>query len=63
MWQYVSTGLENDLYIEIIEDPEDSSTRQLRAGEIVLVDGHRTLTHAAPVRLVADAVAEGGRPR
>ena len=63
MWQYVSTGLANDLYIEIIEDPEDSSTRQLRAGEIVLVDGHRTLTHAAPVRLVADALAEGGRPR
>lgn len=63
MWQYVSTGLENERLVEIIEDPEDSSTRLLRAGEIVLVDGHRTLTHAAPVRLVADAAAEGGRPR
>jgi HlyD family secretion protein len=63
MWQYVSTGLENETYVEIIEDPEDSSTRLLKAGEVVLVDGHRTLTHAAPVRLVADAAAEGGRPR
>jgi HlyD family secretion protein len=63
MWQYVATGLENDLYVEIIEDPEDSSTRMLKPGEIVLIDGHRTLTHAAPIRLVADAIAEGGRPR
>jgi membrane fusion protein (multidrug efflux system) len=63
MWQYVSTGLENERYVEIIEDPEDSSTRQLKPGEIVLIDGHRTLTHAAPIRLVSDATAEGGRPR
>ncbi len=63
MWQYVATGLENETLVEIIEDPEDSSTRMLKPGEIVLVDGHRTLTHAAPVRLVADAAAEGGRPR
>ena len=63
MWQYVSTGLENETHVEIIEDPQDSSTRQLEPGEIVLVDGHRTLTHAAPIRLVSDAAAEGGRPR
>lgn len=63
MWQYVSTGFENDAYVEIIEDPEDTSTRLLRPGEIVLVEGHRMLTHAARVRLVTNAAAEGGRPR
>jgi membrane fusion protein, multidrug efflux system len=63
MWQYVSTGLDNGVYVEIIEDPNDSATRLLEPGEIVLIDGHTTLTHAAPVRLVSDVVAEGGRPR
>lgn len=63
MWQYVSTGRENDYYVEIIEDPEDTSTRMLEPGEIVLVGGHRMLTHGASVRLVTDAAAEGGRPR
>jgi RND family efflux transporter MFP subunit len=63
MWQYVSTGLDNGTYVEIIENPDDPATRLLEPGEIVLVEGHTTLTHAAPVRLVSDAAAEGGRPR
>jgi RND family efflux transporter MFP subunit len=63
MWQYVSTGLDNGTYVEIIENPDDPATRLLKPGEIVLVDGHTTLTHAAPVRLVSDVAAEGGRPR
>lgn len=64
MWQYVRTGRENGEMVEIIEDPDDSSTRLLRPGEIVLTDGHYSLTHGATVRLV-DSVgqAEGGRPR
>lgn len=64
MWQYVRTGLENGTQIEIIEDPDDSATRLLNAGEIVLTNGHYTLTHGATVRLVEDTrAAEGGRPR
>jgi RND family efflux transporter MFP subunit len=63
MWQYVSIGMDNGVYVEIIEDPDDPATRLLKPGEIVLIDGHSTLTHAAPIRLVADVIGEGGRPR
>ncbi|MGH7505797.1 MAG: efflux RND transporter periplasmic adaptor subunit, partial [Longimicrobiales bacterium] len=63
MWQYVSIGMDNGTYVEIVDDPEDPATRLLEPGEIVLIDGHTTLTHAAPIRLVSDVVAEGGRPR
>lgn len=64
MWQYVRTGRTNGELIEIIEDPDDSSTRLLKPGEIVLTDGHYTLTHGATVRLVSSvSEAEGGRPR
>lgn len=63
MWQYVATGRENDYYVEIVEDPEDTSTRMLEPGEMVLIGGHRMLTHGASVRLVEDAAEEGGRPR
>jgi RND family efflux transporter MFP subunit len=62
-WQYVRTGLRNDTYVEIIEDPEDPQTRLLRPGEIVLIRGHESLTHGAAVRLATNALAEGGRPR
>jgi RND family efflux transporter MFP subunit len=40
-WQYVETGLESETMIEI--------TRGLAPGDTVLVDGHLTLAHAAPV--------------
>lgn len=59
-WKYVTTGLENDTHVEIVENPE---TQMLEPGQVVLVRGHYTLTHGAPVRLVESAVAEGGRPR
>jgi RND family efflux transporter MFP subunit len=62
-WQYVRTGIDNGTYIEIVEDPEDTQTRLLKPGEIVLVEGHLTLTHGATVRLVSNVAAEGGRPR
>ena len=57
-WRYVTTGLENDEQIELIEGDED----WVAPGEIVLVDGHHYLTHDAAVRLVEDPEAEGGRP-
>lgn len=58
-WRYVNTGLMNDHYVEILEEGEEDG--MVRPGEIVLVSGHRTLQHDIPVRLVANARAEGGR--
>jgi hypothetical protein len=60
-WRYVTTGLENDRYVEIVENPE---TEMVQAGEIVLTGGHFTLTHDASVRLVDDyRQEEAGRPQ
>ena len=42
-WSYVETGLESEDAIEI--------TSGVAAGDIVLVDGHLTLAHGAPVRV------------
>ena len=58
-WRYVTTGLQNGEYVEIVENPD---TEMVHAGEIVLVGGHHTLTHDAPVRVTENARAEGGRP-
>lgn len=59
-WRYVTTGAQNATHVEIVENPE---TDMVRAGEVVLVDGHYTLTHDARVRLTTNVLAEGGRPR
>lgn len=59
-WRYVTTGLQNDSLVEIVEGPE---TELVKPGEIVLVDGHQTLMHDARVRLTKDVRAEGGRPQ
>lgn len=59
-WKYVTTGLENDTHVEIVENPD---TEMLSPGQVVLTKGHYTLTHGAPVRLVENATVEGGRPR
>lgn len=53
-WRYVTTGLENDTQVEIVENSE---TEMVRPGEWVLTAGHQTLVHDARVRLV-DAQAE-----
>lgn len=47
-WRYVSTGLENDRYVEIVPGED---TEMVRPGEIVLAEGHGTLAHDARVRL------------
>jgi len=61
-WRYVKTGLRNDRYVEILEVPEEPDWI-VRPGEVVLVNGHYTLTHDAPIRLVDNAgAAPGGRP-
>lgn len=59
-WRYVTTGLMNDSLVEIIPNPE---TDMVQPGEIVLVDGHFTLTHDAPIRLVTNVREAGGRPQ
>lgn len=59
-WKYVTTGLENDSLVEIVENPE---TDMLEPGQIVLVDGHYTLIHDATVRLTTDLSGAGRRPR
>lgn len=51
-WRYVTTGLSNDRYFEILYDGESDG---VAAGEIVLTGGHFTLTHGARIQLV-----EGG---
>jgi RND family efflux transporter MFP subunit len=57
-WRYVTTGRENEEYVEILPGEEGT----VEPGEIVLVDGHAYLAHDTPVRLVEDVEAEGGRP-
>jgi membrane fusion protein (multidrug efflux system) len=59
-WRYVTTGLMNDSLVELVPNPE---TDMVEPGEVVLVDGHYTLTHDAPIRLVTDVRAAGGRPQ
>ncbi len=58
-WRYVTPGMENAYYVEILVNPE---TDMVAAGEIVLVDGHQMLPHDAAVELVEDPEAAGGRP-
>jgi RND family efflux transporter MFP subunit len=59
-WNYVTTGLENDSLVEILDDPE---TTMLEPGQVVLIDGHYTLIHDARVRLVNNVRDAGGRPQ
>ena len=57
-WRYVTTALENEELVELVEGDED----WVAPGEVVLVDGHHYLTHDAAVQLVDDPAAAGGRP-
>ncbi len=59
-WRYVTTGLQNDTQVEIVQSADTDS---VRPGEVVLTDGHYTLIHDARVRLVQDVKASGGRPQ
>ncbi len=47
VWSYVDTGLSNDRYVEIL-----GSRMELKPGEQVLTNGHYTMSHDAPVRIV-----------
>lgn len=56
-WQYINAGRSNDRQTEVLPDSV-SQIVPLKAGDIVLVDGHLTLTHDAPVRLVSTRETE-----
>lgn len=60
-WRYVTTGMENETQVEIVESTE---TEMVRPGEIVLTVGHQTLVHDARVRVTERAdTAANSRPR
>ncbi len=60
-WTYVNPGRSNGVDTEILPD---SSTGQIpvASGDTVLVEGHLTLTHDAPVRVVPKAETVAAEP-
>ena len=62
-WRYVTVGLMNDEFVEIVPNPD---TKMVEPGEIVLVNGHYTVGHDMPIRLVnrpAAAPPPAGGPK
>jgi HlyD family secretion protein len=53
-WTYIQPGRTNGLETEVQPDSV-SGVIPIQAGDIVLIDGHVTLTHDAQVRLIARA--------
>lgn len=53
-WVYVTPGRSNGRETEILPDSASGRT-EVKAGDTVLVEGHLTLTHDAPVRLLQGA--------
>lgn len=51
-WEYVNAGRSNGREREVLPDTA-TGLIPLSPGDIVLIDGHLTLTHDAPVKLVA----------
>lgn len=49
-WRYITIGLENEDYAEVLEG--QSSTEGIEEGDMVIVEGHFTLAHDARVRIV-----------
>jgi multidrug efflux pump subunit AcrA (membrane-fusion protein) len=43
-WRYISTGIENENYVEVTEGVNE--------GEMVIIEGHLTLAHDAPIKVV-----------
>lgn len=60
-WRYVTTGLESESQVEIVQSTE---TENVAPGEIVLTGGHQTLVHDARVRVTEKSdTAVSARPR
>ena len=51
-WVYIQPGRTNGVEMEVLPDPATGKP-PLSPGDVVLIEGHLTLTHDAPVRLVA----------
>lgn len=66
-WKYVTTGLENDTDVEIIPAADGADDTFVPVGgELIIVDGHATLTHDARVRIenydqIRQEIPAGGR--
>ena len=59
-WRYVTVGVANDSLVEV---RAAGAGRPLAPGELVVVEGHATLTHDAPLRLAPDpASGDAGVP-
>lgn len=59
-WRYVTLGMGNETQVELIDDPEYPPPKP---GDVVLVDGHHTLTHDAKIQVVENVRQAGGRPQ
>ena len=57
-WTYIVPGRSNGTFTEVLPD-SSSGEVPVRAGDAVIVDGHLTLTHDAPVRVVRDRERNG----
>lgn len=51
-WEYVTTGYENDQWIEIVSD-------NVHEGDIIVTSGHFTLAHDVPVSIVEPDTGDG----
>ncbi len=56
-WVYVTTGLSNERYVELIESEETESPEP---GSLVITGGNYTLIHDARVRIASDQESAGG---
>jgi len=59
-WVYIFPGRSNGQETEVLPD-SSTGVMPLKAGDVVLVEGHLTLTHDAPVRVIQKA-EQGKRP-
>jgi RND family efflux transporter MFP subunit len=57
-WTYIVPGRSNGTFTEVLPD-SSSGEIPVRAGDAVIVDGHLTLTHDAPVRVLRDRERNG----
>ncbi len=60
-WVYIFPGRTNGQETEVLPD-SSSGQIPLNAGDVVLVEGHLTLTHDAPVRVIQRAEQPSRRP-
>jgi HlyD family secretion protein len=58
-WVYIVPGRSNGAETEVLPD-SSSGEIPVAVGDTVLVEGHLTLTHDAPVRLISGKERKGG---